>query len=206
MKGVIAAVFASFCFFFCSYAQSAPTQTTIAENNIAKINESLAKIQFLTVGFRQSYKEGDTPQTQTGTAYFKQNEGVFIKYNEMPVSVLINKNTVTYFDSKLNQKSQIPTKDSAAKILTITPEINTKMFDIKSTQELDEAIMVELSPKGLKDEGNFKLYFSKNDLILRRVDIISVDGDSFRMDLFSHNFKPISQERFKAINIEKVKI
>lgn len=188
-----------FIFCFSAFAESADD-----EGLLEKINKKLADMQFLTVKFKQSYKESGTKKTQTGTIYFKQNEGLLVKYNEMPVAILINKNTITYFDSLLNQKSQIPTKDSAVKILTIKPEINKDFFEIKSVNELDEAIVVDLTAKEQRDDGDFTLYFSKNDFILRRLDIKSSDNEVFRMDLFSHDFSAIPKERFKAINIEKI--
>ncbi len=170
---------------------------------ILEINKSLKSITSQTVKFRQTYKEKE----EVGEIYYKKNKGLFVKYKTSPVTILVNQNSVTYYDSKLNQKSQIPTKDSASEIFINPLQINSNNFDLQSVEDLGEAIKITAIPRKRKDEGIFIMYFSKKDNILRRVDVKQFEEDSLvRVDLHSHHYKSISNERFKATNINKYKI
>ena len=168
--------------------------------SLEKINAELKKLENITVDFRQM-QDG---KSETGSIYFKKNQGLYLKYKNQPVTLLVTKSTTTYYDSKLDQKSQVPTQNSASKIFVSTLEINNNLFDIHSVENVGEATKIVANVKGMKDEGFFTMYFSKSDNILRRVDIESVDGkDKVRIDLYSHSFGKISNERFKSINIGK---
>lgn len=166
---------------------------------LAKINESLTNISDMKVGFRQVFQENE----ETGYAEFKKDFGIFIKYKTMPVTLLANKDITVYFDSKMEQKSELPTQNSATQIFTGNLQINEEMFDIISVKENREAYFITATVKRMKAEGLITMYFSKKDILLRRVDIKNAEGNVLRVDLYSHTFNSISPERFKAINIEK---
>lgn len=166
--------------------------------HITKINNVLKKYSSLKVGFRQTFKD----ETQEGSIFYKKNRGLYVEYTSSPLYILVNEGAVTYYDSKLDQKSQIPTKDSASSIFLGQLDINEKNFNIKNIQELDDAVIITANIPEKKDEGDFAMYFSKKDYILRRIDISSND-ETVRIDLFSHNNTQVSDERFKSINIGK---
>lgn len=166
---------------------------------LAEINQSLGKISEMRVGFRQVF-EG---KSETGYAEFKKDYGIFIKYQSMPITLLTNKDVTVYYDAKMNQKSELPTKDSATKIFTGHAKIDESIFDIQSISEDGEAYSVVATVKRMKSEGLITMYFSKSDMLLRRVDIKSPEGSVMRVDIYSHVFEAISPERFKAINIAK---
>ena len=167
---------------------------------ITQINAKLREISNARVEFRQNING----KTEKGIILYKKDHGLFMKYQTMPVSILVTNMATTYYDSKLEQKSQIPTQKSAARIFTSQLEINNNTFDIQKIEELPEAIVVRASIKNLKNEGIFSMYFSKTDLLLRRVDIESPENhEKNRIDLYSYSFAQISDERFKSINIER---
>lgn len=191
-------ILALFFIFFqlCANAKITP------EGNlyIAQINAKLREISNVKMEFRQTV-DG---KTEKGVIFYKKDRGLFMKYQTMPVSVLVTNMATTYYDSKLEQKSQIPTQKSAARIFTSQLEINNNTFDIEQIEELPEAIVVRASIKNLKNEGIFSMYFSKTDFVLRRVDIESPEThEKNRIDLYSYSFAKISDERFKSINIER---
>ena len=168
--------------------------------HITQINAKLREITNMKVEFRN---EVDGTM-EKGVIFYKKDQGLFMKYHTMPVTILVTKSVVTYYDSKLEQKSHIPTQKSAARIFTSLLEINNNTFDIQKIETLPEAIVVRATIKNLEDEGVFAMYFSKNDYMLRRVDISSPEShDTNRIDLYSYSFPNISNERFKSINIEK---
>ncbi len=167
---------------------------------ISQINAKLHDITNLKVEFRNEV-DG---VVEKGVIFYKKDQGLFMKYHTMPVTILVTKSVVTYYDSKLDQKSHIPTQKSAARIFTSLLEINNNTFDILKIETLPEAVVVRATIKNLKDEGVFSMYFSRSDFMLRRVDIESPDShDKNRIDLYSYTFPSISNERFKSINIEK---
>lgn len=167
---------------------------------ITQINAKLRDITNLKVEFRNEI-DG---VVEKGVIFYKKDQGLFMKYHTMPISILVNKSVVTYYDSKLEQKSHMPTQKSAARIFTSLLEINNNTFDIEKIETLPEAIVVRATIKNLKEEGVFSMYFSRSDFMLRRVDIESPDShDKNRIDLHSYSFPNISNERFKSINIEK---
>ena len=169
---------------------------------IIEINKKLAETTNVKVKFRQVFNA----EAETGTIYFSKNKGLFIKYETKPISILVNKTSVVYYDSRLNQKSQIPTKESASEIFIKTLEISDRDFDIKKVEKIDGVIKIVATSKKNQSEGEFTMYFTE-DCILRRVDITSLDGsETARTDLYSHEYEKISSERFKAINIEKAEI
>jgi outer membrane lipoprotein-sorting protein len=171
--------------------------------HVVAINRELRNINSLKANFRQVYGK----DVETGAIFFKKNQGLFVHYNTTPISILVNKSAVTYYDSKLDQKSQIPTKESASGVFVETLEITEKKFDILNIKELDEAVVIVASLKEKKSEGIFTMYFSKKDYTLRRLDIESPeDGGIVQIDIFSHSNEKISNERFKSINIEKSSI
>jgi outer membrane lipoprotein-sorting protein len=171
--------------------------------HITAINRELRSIGSLKANFRQVYGE----DMETGVIFFKKKQGLFVHYNTTPIRILVNKSAVTYYDSKLDQKSQIPTKESASSVFIETLEITEKKFDILDIKELDEAVAVVASLKEKKSEGTFTMYFSKKDYTLRRLDIKSPeDGGIVQIDIFSHSDEKISNERFQSINIEKSSI
>ena len=187
------------------FLASLNTQANDFFNNphLIAINKELQSINSLKANFRQMYGE----DMETGTIFFKKKQGLFVHYNTTPISILVNKSAVTYYDSKLDQKSQIPTKESASEVFVETLGITEKKFDILDIKELDEAVVIVGSLKKRKSEGVFTMYFSKKDYTLRRLDIKSPEDDSIvRIDIFSHSGEKISNERFKAINIEKSSI
>ena len=193
------------CLFFGNFAfakKSEKNDRTVSIKRqaeiLTEINGGLAKITDMKIGFRQSV-EG---KVENGFAEFKSGHGIFIKYQNMPITLLSNKDITVYYDSKMEQKSEIPTKDSATKIFTGTMQIDEKMFDIVSVAETNEAYSVVAIVKRMKAEGVITMYFSKSDLLLRRVDINSPQNEKLRIDIFSHNFESVSVERFKAINIK----
>lgn len=187
------------CFIFfqvCANAKIVP------EGNlyITQINAKLREISNAKVEFRQNING----KTEKGVIFYKKDRGLFMKYQTMPVSILVTNIATTYYDSKLEQKSQIPTQKSAARIFTSQLEINNNTFDIQKIEELPEAIVVRASIKNLKNEGIFSMYFSKTDFLLRRVDIESPEThEKNRIDLYSYSFAQISDEKFKSINIER---
>jgi outer membrane lipoprotein-sorting protein len=198
-------VFFVVCLFFGNFAfakQSEKNDSTVALKRqaeiLAEINGGLAKITDMKIGFRQSV-EG---KAENGFAEFKSGHGIFIKYKTMPITLLANKDITVYYDSKMDEKSEIPTKDSATKIFTGLTQIDDKMFDIISVSETNEAYSVVAVVKKMKAEGIITMYFSKSDLLIRRVDIDSPQSEKLRIDIFSHNFETVSVERFKAINIK----
>ena len=165
---------------------------------LSQINKNLKNIESLTAQFRQDSQQ----QTQHGTIYFKQNEGILIKYQSQPISILLNKNTITYYDSKLNQKSQIPTKNSATKIFTQSLKISQNQFNIEEISQENEITSISLAFKNSPEEGKFKVYLSNNSLP-RKIIITSPENETITIDIYSHSTKKISPNRFKAINIEK---
>ena len=174
----------------------------IPEGNlhIAQINAKLREISNARVEFRQNIGG----KLEKGVILYKKDRGVFMQYKTMPVSILVTNMATTYYDSKLEQKSQIPTQKSAARIFTSQLEINSNTFDIEKIEELPEAIVVRASIKNLKNEGIFSIYFSKTDYMLRRIDIESLEThEKNRIDLHSYSFANISDDRFKSINIER---
>lgn len=186
-------------FIFCQvYAHG----KTMPEGNlyIAQINAKLREISNIKMEFRQNIGG----KTEKGVILYKKDHGLFMQYQTMPVSILVTNMAITYYDSKLEQKSQIPTQKSAARIFTSQLEINNNAFDIQKIEELPEAIVVHASIKNLKNEGIFSMYFSKTDFLLRRVDVESPEThEKNRIDLYSYSFAKISDERFKSINIER---
>ena len=187
-----------FLIFFQLYAHG----KIMPEGNIyiAQINAKLRDTHSIKVDFRQNI-DG---KVEKGVIFYKKDHGLLMKYNTMPVTILVTNTVTTYYDSKLEQKSQIPTQKSAARIFTSQLEINNSTFDIEKIEELPEAIVVRATIKNLKNEGIFSMYFSKTDFILRRVDIESPEThEKNRIDLHSHSFAKISNERFKSINIER---
>jgi len=181
------------------FAKEKKTDAVKSQEILRVINEGLAKITDMKVGFRQKF--GD--KMETGYAEFKSGHGIYIKYESMPITLLTNKDITVYYDAKMEQKSEVPTKDSATKIFTGVTQIDDKMFDIVSVSETDEAYSVVATVKRLKSEGMITMYFSKSDVLLRRVDIKSPDEQVMRVDIYSHNFSAVSSERFKAINVTK---
>lgn len=170
---------------------------------VIKINKALAKVSHLTVKFRQSAGSA----TERGTMYYAKNVGLIAKYETIPVSILVNKSAITYYDSSLDQKSQLPTKESASEIFTKPLELSSKDFTIQSVEKIDGAVKVVAFSKKNKAEGEFTMYFSEGDYTLRRVDIASLDGgEAIKIDLYSHDYSKISAERFKAVNIEKSEV
>ena len=167
---------------------------------IAQINAKLREISNIKMEFRQNIGN----KVEKGIIFYKKDHGLFMQYQTMPVSILVTNMAITYYDSKLEQKSQIPTQKSAARIFTSQLEINNNAFDIQKIEELPEAIVVRASIKNLKNEGIFSMYFSKTDFLLRRVDVESPEThETNRIDLYSYSFAKISDERFKSINIER---
>ncbi len=167
---------------------------------VAKINAKLREISSARFEFQQT----GAGKTEKGVIFYKKNYGLFMKYHTMPVTVLVNDGVTTYYDSKLEQKSQMPTQKSAAKIFTAPLEIGGDLFEIEKIEELPEAILIRATIKNLKNEGIFSMYFSKTDFVLRRIDIESPEThEKSRVDLHSYSFVKISNERFKTINIDK---
>ena len=187
-----------FLIFFQLYAHG----NVVPEGNmyIAQINAKLKEISNIKAEFRQTV-DG---KVEKGVIFYKKDHGLLMKYHTMPVTILVTNAVTTYYDSKLEQKSQIPTQKSAARIFTSQLELNSKTFDIEKIEELPEAIIVRATIKNLKNEGIFSMYFSKTDFILRRVDIESPEThEKNRIDLHSHSFVDISDDRFKSINIDR---
>lgn len=181
-----------------SAIQAEPIHDSESQKILDTINANLAKITDMKVGFRQQYEN----KSETGHAEFKRNHGIYIHYDTMPVTLVTNKDVTIYYDSKLDQKSEIPTKDSATKIFTGITQIDDQMFNIISVSENKEAYYIKTTIKRMKAEGIITMYFSKSDTLLRRIDIQTPDNKSMRIDIYSHKFDTISPERFKTINIK----
>lgn len=183
-------------------APAQPQEHKQSQKILDKINAGIVNITDMKVSFRQKYDD----QTETGHAEFKRNHGIYIHYDTMPVTLMTNKDVTVYYDSKMDQKSEIPTKDSATKIFTGTTRIDNQMFDIISTDENEEAYSVKATVKRMKSEGIITMYFSKTDMLPRRIDIQTPEEKTMRIDLYSHKFETVSPERFKTINIKDVSI
>lgn len=187
-----------FFIFFQIYAHGKITP----EGNlyIAQINAKLREVSNIKAEFRQNV-DGNV---EKGMIFYKKDHGLLMRYQSIPVTILVTNAVTTYYDSKLEQKSQIPTQKSAARIFTSQLEINNNTFDIEKIEVLPEAIVVRATIKNLKNEGIFSMYFSKTDFLLRRVDIESPENhQKNRIDLYSYSFANISDERFKSINIDR---
>lgn len=143
---------------------------------------------------------------EMGTIEFKMKYGVFIKYSTQPIVFLMTPSTTTYYDYKLDQKSEQKTHSDFKKIFENSLKITEENFEITKVEDGAKNITVIAQFKtngNVIDDSKISMLFNKEALTLLQ---IKAKHDKNSPEITIENCKfdiTISPERFKSININQ---
>lgn len=136
---------------------------------IAAAEAHLNDITTITSEFIQV---GPTGDIATGMFYLSRPGKLRWQYHPpVPVIIVANNGTITYYDAELDQVSYLSEKETLASFLTRKHIGFTDDVRIVSADSTDGILRIVLSQKGKEDEGTMTLIFEEKPLLLRKIEI-----------------------------------
>lgn len=143
-------------------APATPAQVAFAE-------EYLNGIKTVTSEFIQEAPSGDV---STGTFFLSRPGKLRWQYNPpVPILIIGNKGTITYYDAELDEVSYVKDKDTLASFLTRKAIQFSGDIEVVAATSENRILRITLALKDKKDEGTMTLVFEEAPFLLRKIEI-----------------------------------
>lgn len=184
------------CYFFITNSTMAQNISEKHKLELAKIENYLNQIIYLSSDFIQTSPEGDV---NYGKFYLSRPGKMRIEYDkEIPILIVVNGSILSYLDLELEENSQFTTSSTPASFLTR----KNILFSAKDIELLDftddgKRYIVSIRKKNRKEAGIFYLIFNKNPISflemrvkndLDQITDISFINPDFRSKISSNKF------------------
>lgn len=100
---------------------------------------------------------------------------------DLPIKIILNNSTFTYYDKKVEQKTQLPASSTIASLLMVPKlSLTSESLLIIDLKETLGGFLLEFEKRNVKEEGLFKLYLKKseNGIIIEKLEVIGDVGKS----------------------------
>jgi outer membrane lipoprotein-sorting protein len=139
------------------------------DESFKKLEDFISKINTIQGNITEISPKGEA----TSNFYFQVPARLRINYTSknLPLNVIITQTILTYYDTQLDQKSQVKTPEGILKLILndrlslLNKEINIKNFIIKNDE-----IIVDLTYSPFP-ENKIKLIFNANNFYLKSIKI-----------------------------------
>lgn len=170
---------------------------SFASNNLANeyaqelslVENYLNSIQNFSANFTQ---ESSDKEVASGKFYLSRPGKMKIEYLDgPPIEITVNKSVLLYYDRELEESSFIKTNTTPASFLTRKNiSFSAKDIRIEDIKKTDTEILISISKKNSKYQGNFKLVFKTNPIEFISMAVEDDSGNLTTINLFNQNFAP----------------
>lgn len=170
-------------------ATAAPSlaESTLKARTIARLEDYLSTISTIKTHFNQVAPNGDV---SSGTFYLKRPGKMRWTYDPpIPILLVSDGNTITYYDSDLGQVNYIDMDDTLASFLARKDMLlNSPAIELKEFSAEASAIRVTVVERSKPTEGSLTLEFSDNPLALRFMHVTDASGNVTRVQFQNAQF------------------
>lgn len=169
---------------------------TLKARTIARLEAYLSNITTLRAHFNQVAPNGDISD---GTFSLKRPGKMRWQYNPpIPLLLVSDGKTITYYDSDLGQVNYIDMDDTLASFLARKDiMLNSPAVELKEFEAKNSAIRVTIVERSKPTEGSLTLEFSDNPLTLRFMNVTDASGNVTKVQLQNAQFGiPLSDSLF----------
>ncbi len=160
---------------------------TLKARTVARLEDYLSKLTTLKARFNQVAPDGTV---SSGTFTLKRPGKMRWDYNPpVPILLVSDGDTITYYDSELQQVNYIDVDDTLAtflarkEVLLDSPAVKLVDFSAEAS-----AIRVTVVERTKPTEGSLSLEFSDNPLALRFMNVTDASGNVTRVQLQNAQF------------------
>lgn len=167
------------------------------QEDIKRVEAYLTSLTTIVADFNQIDAGG---ALSSGKFYLKRPGKMRWQYTPpVPILLVSNGDTITYYDAELDQVNYIPIDDTLAGFLA-SPVIklnskSTKLTDFQSKAGVIRATIVQ---KGKENEGALTLEFVDKPLQIKQMTVTDAGGGQTHIQLLRAQFsKPLPDDMFK---------
>lgn len=179
-------------------AKPEPTmeEKTLKARTVARLEAYLSGITTIRAKFNQIAPNGDV---SSGVFTLKRPGKMRWQYNPpIPILLVSDGGTITYYDSDLGQVNYIDMDDTLASFLARKDILlNSPAIELKEFSAAANAIRVTVVERAKPTEGSLMLEFSDNPLALRFMNVTDASGNTTRVQLQNAEFGvPLADSQF----------
>lgn len=160
---------------------------TLKARTVARLEAYLSSLTTLKARFNQVAPNGDV---SSGTFTLKRPGKMRWDYDPpVPILLVSDGSTITYYDSELEQVNYIDMDDTLASFLARKDILlNSPAIELKDFSAEASAIRVTVVERAKPTEGSLTLEFSDNPLTLRFMNVTDASGNATRVQLQNAQF------------------
>lgn len=168
-------------------AQASLADKTLKARTVARLEAYLSELTTLKARFNQVAPNGDV---SSGTFTLKRPGKMRWDYDPpVPILLVSDGSTITYYDSELEQVNYIDMDDTLASFLARKDILlNSPAIELKDFSAEASAIRVTVVERAKPTEGSLTLEFSDNPLTLRFMNVTDASGNATRVQLQNAQF------------------
>ncbi len=174
---------------------------SLASNNIqpatiARVEQYLQKLTSLQANFMQSAPNGDI---SSGKFFLKRPGKMRWQYDApTPILMVSDGSVMTYYDSELDQVTDLPIDDSLAGFLAQKDiKFNSKAIQIEEASQQNSIIRIRITQTDKKADGELTMEFSDSPLQLRNLILKDAQAQTTNISLSDAKFDlPLEDKLF----------
>ncbi len=149
---------------------------------LAQVEMYLEKLTTIKADFVQIAPNGELV---SGVFYLKRPGKMRWEYDPpVPVVMVSNGKFLRYYDSELDQISDIPLDDTLAGFLAKDDiSFDPKVINVLEANSQDKALRVKIEMAGKKDDGNLTMEFEEGPMRLRNLILVDSQGKQTNISL-----------------------